>query len=130
MELSEEEWNQTMNTNLRGSWLVSKYVCIQMRDANQGGSIINISSIAGLNRGQLPGGAAYASSKAGLNTLTKVMAFVRQLMCEYYASSTKVLLCFPPADLSNIVFALMNQFCCVVIFTMRFFFVFLKRVDC
>ncbi|KAF3442159.1 hypothetical protein FNV43_RR16075 [Rhamnella rubrinervis] len=73
LELSEEEWNQTMNTNLRGSWLVSKYVCIQMRDAHQGGSIINISSIAGLNRGQLPGAAAYASSKAGLNSLTRVM---------------------------------------------------------
>lgn len=75
LELSEEEWNQVMNTNLRGSWLVSKYVCIQMRDAQQGGSIINISSIAGLNRGQLPGAAAYASSKAGLNTLSRVSGF-------------------------------------------------------
>lgn len=74
LELSEEEWNQVIKTNLTGSWLVSKYVCIQMRDADQGGSIINISSIAGLNRGQLPGGAAYASSKAALNTLTKVFA--------------------------------------------------------
>ncbi|KAH7511724.1 uncharacterized protein LOC107431567 [Ziziphus jujuba] len=74
LELSEEEWNQVIKTNLTGSWLVSKYVCIHMRDADQGGSIINISSIAGLNRGQLPGGAAYVSSKAALNSLTKVMA--------------------------------------------------------
>ncbi|XP_022743267.1 uncharacterized protein LOC111294273 [Durio zibethinus] len=72
--LSEEEWNQSFKTNLTGSWLVSKYVCMHMRNANQGGSIINISSIAGLNRGQLPGGVAYASSKAGLNTMTKTMA--------------------------------------------------------
>ncbi|XP_017977849.1 PREDICTED: 3-oxoacyl-[acyl-carrier-protein] reductase FabG isoform X2 [Theobroma cacao] len=74
MELSEEEWNQTIKTNLTGSWLVSKYVCMHMLDANQGGSIINISSIAGLNRGQLPGGVAYAASKAGLIAMTKSMA--------------------------------------------------------
>jgi len=45
-----------------------------MRDAGRGGSVINVSSIAGVNRGHLPGGAAYASSKAGLNTLTKVIS--------------------------------------------------------
>jgi len=74
LELSEEEWNHVMKTNLTGTWLVSKYVAIRMRDAERGGSIINISSVAGLNRGHLPGAAAYSSSKAGLNTLTKVMA--------------------------------------------------------
>ncbi|GLT88081.1 hypothetical protein SLE2022_061210 [Rubroshorea leprosula] len=74
LELSEEEWDHVFKTNLKGSWLVSKYVCIRMRDANRGGSVINISSIAGLNRGQLPGGVAYASAKAGVNTMTKVMA--------------------------------------------------------
>ncbi|KAL4354370.1 hypothetical protein GQ457_06G016770 [Hibiscus cannabinus] len=74
LELSEEEWDKTIRTNLTGTWLVSKHVAIHMRDASQGGSIINISSIAGLNRGQLPGGLAYASSKAGLNTMTKTMA--------------------------------------------------------
>ncbi|KAL4607442.1 hypothetical protein ACB092_09G174700 [Castanea dentata] len=74
LKLSEEEWNQVFKTNLTGAWLVSKYICIRMRDAEQGGSIINISSIAGLDRGLLPGGVAYDSSKAGLNTLTKVMA--------------------------------------------------------
>ncbi|KAK7267186.1 hypothetical protein RIF29_19851 [Crotalaria pallida] len=74
LELSEEEWNQEFRTNLTGTWLVSKYVCIRMRDAQRKGTIINISSIAGLNRGNLPGGTAYASSKAGVNMLTKIMA--------------------------------------------------------
>ncbi|KVI12089.1 uncharacterized protein LOC112507113 [Cynara cardunculus var. scolymus] len=74
LELSEEEWDSTMRTNLTGAWLVSKYVSILMRDANRGGSIINISSIVGLDRGQLPGGLAYACSKTGVVTLTKVMA--------------------------------------------------------
>ncbi|GLT28014.1 hypothetical protein SLA2020_029730 [Shorea laevis] len=74
LELSEKEWDHVFKTNVKGSWLVSKYVCIRMRGANRGGSVINISSIAGLYRGQLPGGVAYASSKAGVNTMTKVMA--------------------------------------------------------
>lgn len=73
LEWSEKEWDQVVGTNLKGSWLVSKYVGIHMRDTNRGGSIINISSIGGLNRGHLPGGLAYAASKAGLNTLTKVI---------------------------------------------------------
>lgn len=75
LEISEDEWNSTLKTNITGSWLVSKYVCICMRDAGQKGSIINISSISGLNRGELPGGVAYASSKASLNTMTKVISF-------------------------------------------------------
>ncbi|KAD3068330.1 hypothetical protein R6Q59_017716 [Mikania micrantha] len=74
LELDEEEWNSTIKTNLTGTWLVSKYMCMLMRDAKQGGSIINISSIAGLDRGQLPGGLAYAASKTSVNVLTKVMA--------------------------------------------------------
>ncbi|KAG5583329.1 hypothetical protein H5410_053956 [Solanum commersonii] len=74
LNLSEEEWEKIYNTNLRGAWLVTKYVCIHMRAANQGGSVINISSIDGLNRGKLPGSLAYASSKDALNSITKVMA--------------------------------------------------------
>uniref|UniRef100_A0A2P2IXP1 Ketoreductase domain-containing protein n=1 Tax=Rhizophora mucronata TaxID=61149 RepID=A0A2P2IXP1_RHIMU len=73
LDLSEEEWNHVIRTNLTGSWLVSKYVCMRMRETEHGGSVINISSIAGLQRGQLPGGVAYASSKTGLNSLTKVV---------------------------------------------------------
>ncbi|XP_073283041.1 uncharacterized protein [Primulina huaijiensis] len=45
-----------------------------MRNAKMGGSVINISSIAGLNRGVLPGCLAYASSKTAVNALTNVMA--------------------------------------------------------
>lgn len=69
---SEEEWNSIFKINLTGTWLVSKYVCSRMRDAKKGGSVINISSIGGLNRGHLPGSLAYSSSKAAVNLLTKV----------------------------------------------------------
>uniref|UniRef100_M1CPU5 Short-chain type alcohol dehydrogenase n=1 Tax=Solanum tuberosum TaxID=4113 RepID=M1CPU5_SOLTU len=74
LDLSEEEWEKTYKTNLRGAWLVTKFVCKHMHAANQGGSVINISSISGLNRGQLPGGLAYASSKEALNSITKVVS--------------------------------------------------------
>lgn len=74
LDWSEEEWNSLIKTNLTGLWLVSKHVCKLMRDAKQKGSVINISSIAGLQRGQLPGGLAYAASKTSVNAVTRVMA--------------------------------------------------------
>ncbi|KAI3902737.1 hypothetical protein MKW92_051610 [Papaver armeniacum] len=74
LDITEAEWDNAFKTNLTGTWLVTKSLCKRIRDANQKGSVINISSIAGLSRGQLPGGVAYAASKAGVNTMTKVMA--------------------------------------------------------
>ncbi|KAL0919414.1 hypothetical protein M5K25_011508 [Dendrobium thyrsiflorum] len=74
LDWTEDEWHSNFSTNLTGSWLVSKYVCKLMRDAKVKGCVINISSITGLNRGQLPGGLGYVASKTGLNAITKVMA--------------------------------------------------------
>ncbi|CAI9099556.1 OLC1v1036399C2 [Oldenlandia corymbosa var. corymbosa] len=74
LDLSEEEWNSTFRTNLTGAWLVSKYVGLKMRDAGKGGSIINISSIASLNRATVPGGVAYGASKSGVDSMTRMMA--------------------------------------------------------
>lgn len=75
LELSEEEWENTYKTNLKGAWLVSKHVCKRIRDAKQGGgSVINITSIAGLNRVILAGSIAYGSSKMALDMVTKTMA--------------------------------------------------------
>lgn len=73
LDLTEDEWNELIKTNLSGTWVVSKYVGRQMREGGEGGSIINISSIAGLERGQLPGGLAYAASKTAVNAMTKVI---------------------------------------------------------
>ncbi|PNY13025.1 putative NAD(P)-binding rossmann-fold protein, partial [Trifolium pratense] len=71
LDLSQEEWDHVFKTNLTGCWLVSKYICKHMRDVQRKGSVINISSTSGLNRGNLSGAVAYASSKAGVNMLTK-----------------------------------------------------------
>ncbi|KAF8050310.1 hypothetical protein N665_1997s0005 [Sinapis alba] len=75
LDLSENEWDNVLKTNLTGAWLVAKHVCILMRDAKRGGgSVINISSISGLNRSLAPGALAYACSKSGVDIMTRVMA--------------------------------------------------------
>lgn len=73
LDMDEDEWNEVIATNLTGTWLVSKYVCRKMRDGGGGVSIINISSIAGLDRTHVPGGLAYAASKSAINSITKVI---------------------------------------------------------
>ncbi|KAE9590165.1 putative 3-oxoacyl-[acyl-carrier-protein] reductase [Lupinus albus] len=83
VDLTEEDWHKEFKTNLTGTWLVSKYVCKRMQLALQKGIVINISSIAGLNRGSLPGSASYSASKAGVNSLTKVIFFYLQLIFKY-----------------------------------------------
>nr|GMD23462.1 3-oxoacyl-[acyl-carrier-protein] reductase, chloroplastic-like [Ipomoea batatas] len=74
LDLTEEEWNGTIRTNLSGTWLVTKYVCLLMRNARLGGSVINISSISGLNRAQFMGSLAYSCSKSAVNTFSMAMA--------------------------------------------------------
>lgn len=67
-ELSIENWDQVMNTNLRASWLIPK-LCFDI--LNCGASIINISSILA-TRTRI--NASYCASKAGVAHLTKSMA--------------------------------------------------------
>ena len=71
-ELSLEAWDQTMNVNLRGTFLCSKHVIPFMLQQG-GGSIINVGSPTGLS-GCAPNLTAYSTSKAGVYGLTRVMA--------------------------------------------------------
>uniref|UniRef100_A0A822YG81 3-oxoacyl-[acyl-carrier-protein] reductase FabG-like n=2 Tax=Nelumbo nucifera TaxID=4432 RepID=A0A822YG81_NELNU len=73
-DFPEKEWGNVVGTNLTGAWVVAKCVGRRLRDTKHKGSVINITSVDGLYRGHLPGGCPYASSKAGLNALTQVMA--------------------------------------------------------
>jgi NAD(P)-dependent dehydrogenase (short-subunit alcohol dehydrogenase family) len=73
MEWSEDELSSIVRTNLIGLWLVTKHVCIRMHHASLKGSIINISSIGGVDRGHLPGGLPYIASKGAVNFSTKVI---------------------------------------------------------
>ncbi len=65
------DWNAVLAVNLTGTFLGCKHAVLAMREAG-GGSIINISSVAGL----VGGGdiAAYAASKGGVTLLTKSVA--------------------------------------------------------
>lgn len=71
VDYAEEDWDKVLNTNLKGIFIVGQAVAKQMM-AQGYGKIINISSILG-GIG-LPNQCAYASSKGGINQLTKVMA--------------------------------------------------------
>ena len=70
-ELSDEVWDDTLDTNLRGVFLCSRAVASQMI-RQRSGYIINISSLAGKNF--FAGAAAYCASKWGLMGLSKCMA--------------------------------------------------------
>ena len=70
-EITNEVWDRTMNTNLRGYWLCSKYVIPHMLSAGKG-SIIFIASRTGI-RG-FTGLAAYSASKGGVFALMRSMA--------------------------------------------------------
>lgn len=68
---SVEEWDRVMDINLKGVFLGTKHSIPAMREAG-GGSIINISSTAGLVGS--PRGGAYGTSKGGVRLFTKYTA--------------------------------------------------------
>ena len=68
---TEENWDRTININLKGVFLCCKYEIPEMLKAG-GGSIVNTSSVAGLvGFGGIP---AYTASKHGVAGLTKTIA--------------------------------------------------------
>ena len=71
MRMSEEQWDEVINTNLKSAFNLTKAVQRPMLKARKG-SIVNMSSVVGVkgNAGQ----ANYAASKAGLIGFTKSVA--------------------------------------------------------
>jgi len=72
MRMKEEDWDAVIDTNLKGAWNFSKAVLRPMIRHENGGSILNISSISGVV-GML-GQSNYSASKAGMIGLTKALA--------------------------------------------------------
>ena len=72
LELSYEEWRRVLDTNLDGAFLCGQRAARRMVEAENGGRIVNITSV----HEHIPrvGASAYSASKAGLGLLTKVMA--------------------------------------------------------
>jgi NAD(P)-dependent dehydrogenase (short-subunit alcohol dehydrogenase family) len=70
-EQTSADWEQILQVNLIGPFLLIKYAAPHIKDRG-GGSIICTASVAGLRAGA--GGAAYSASKAGVISLVKVAA--------------------------------------------------------
>jgi NAD(P)-dependent dehydrogenase (short-subunit alcohol dehydrogenase family) len=71
-EQTEEDWDRTMDINLKGVWLCLKYEIRQMLKQGGGGAIVNMSSVAGLMGAAEA--ATYCASKHGVIGLTKSAA--------------------------------------------------------
>lgn len=70
-EITDDDWDLILGVNLKGPFICCQEAFPHMT-ARGGGRIINISSVAGQYHG--PKTVHYAVSKAGLNSLTKVLA--------------------------------------------------------
>jgi len=82
-ELTLDDWNSLIAVNLTGPFLGIKHAVPLMRDSGDGGSIVNVSSIAGIVGGEDLAG--YSASKGGLTVLTKSAA----LHCAQHAPGVR-----------------------------------------
>jgi NAD(P)-dependent dehydrogenase (short-subunit alcohol dehydrogenase family) len=72
LDLTEDEWDHVLDTNLKGCFLCTQQAGRQMRDHGLGGSIINIGS--GCNKLAFPNLVNYTTSKGGMEMFTKSAA--------------------------------------------------------
>jgi 3-oxoacyl-[acyl-carrier protein] reductase len=72
LRMKEEDWDEVIDTNLKGAWNFAKAALRTMLRQDTGGSILNISSISG--EVGMPGQSNYSASKAGMFGLTKALA--------------------------------------------------------
>jgi NAD(P)-dependent dehydrogenase (short-subunit alcohol dehydrogenase family) len=72
-QTSVEIWDRIQQVNLRGSFLCMREALRPMQARNEGGRIVNVSSVAALHPSVF-GNHAYSASKAGLNALTRSAA--------------------------------------------------------
>ncbi len=73
VEMSEDDWDAVIATNLKGPFLCSRAAArLMLSDRNSGGRIINISAIT--SQAGRANGANFCASKSGLNALTRALA--------------------------------------------------------
>lgn len=72
-EITPEEWDKTLDINLKGTFLTVHFAVPHLRDAG-GGSILITSSVNGTRTFSNPGASAYSSSKAAQVAFMKMMA--------------------------------------------------------
>jgi NAD(P)-dependent dehydrogenase (short-subunit alcohol dehydrogenase family) len=74
LELEADEWDEVLEINLRGSWLVARAVGRRLVEAHRPGTIVNLASTAALVADPGEPGAHYNASKAGVIALTRQLA--------------------------------------------------------
>src|SRR5947209_3795520 len=72
LRMKEEDWDSVIDTNLKGAWNFAKAALRVMLRQEEGGSILNITSISGVVG--MAGQSNYSASKAGMIGLTKALA--------------------------------------------------------
>jgi 3-oxoacyl-[acyl-carrier protein] reductase len=72
LRMKEEDWDAVVDTNLKGAWNFAKAALRVMLRQDDGGSILNITSISGVVG--MAGQSNYSASKAGMIGLTKALA--------------------------------------------------------
>lgn len=82
-EMSFDNWNRVISTNLTSAFWAAKAQVPVLKERG-GGSIVFTSSFVGFSNGGLPGMAAYAASKAGLN------GFVQSLAAEHASEGIRI----------------------------------------
>ena len=72
VDITEEDWDAVIDTNLKGGWMMAQEVARHMIRLKHGGSIVNIASVLGARvQNQL---STYAISKAAVVQMTKALA--------------------------------------------------------
>src|SRR5258708_952336 len=72
LRMKEDDWDTVIDTNLKGAWNFAKAALRVMLRQDEGGSILNITSISGVIG--MAGQSNYSASKAGMIGLTKSLA--------------------------------------------------------
>jgi len=76
LNISGDDWDAVMDTNLKAVWAVARESVARMRAAEVGGSVINIASVLAFGTGTALG--SYMASKAGVVHLTRSMAIAQK----------------------------------------------------
>src|SRR5205823_6374184 len=97
VRMSAKEWDEVLDLNLRGAFLVTKAAMRPMMK-QRGGRIVNVASIAGIMGN--PGQANYSAAKAGLIAFTKTIA---REMASRNITANAVAPGFVPTDLTSVV---------------------------
>jgi glucose 1-dehydrogenase/3-oxoacyl-[acyl-carrier protein] reductase len=72
LEMTADEWDKTLDINLRGMFLCTQRAAREMVNRRSGGRIVNLSSVHGF--AAVPNHAHYEASKGGINMFTKACA--------------------------------------------------------